>query len=76
MTYEMLVGTSPFEADIIEITKKGKAPELSQLTFPESCQLSHDAREFLEQLLNTDPQERLGIDEALRHEFIQKYLKN
>lgn len=75
MTYEMLVGTSPFEADIIEITKKEKAPELSQLTFPENCQLSEDARSFLEQVLDIDPQQRLGIDEALRHEFIQKYLK-
>jgi|JI9StandDraft_2_1071091.scaffolds.fasta_scaffold486592_1 aurora kinase len=76
MTYEMLCGTSPFEADIIEIVKQQKAPQLSELKFPNNIPLSPEAKDFLIQMLDLNPKERLGIDEALRHEFIQKYIRS
>lgn len=34
MAYEMMVGKSPYEADIIKIAKNEIAPELSELKFP------------------------------------------
>ena len=72
----MLIGKSPFEADIIQIAKQEKPPVLSELKFPESCELSHDAKDFLTKLLALDPVERLGIDEAIRHEFVLKYIRH
>ncbi len=67
MTYEMLVGASPFEADIIEIAKQQKPPVLSELKFPSNVELSPEAKDFVIKMLNLDPVERLGIDEAVRH---------
>ena len=67
MTYEMLCGVSPFEAEIIEIAKRQKGPELSELKFPENIEISEEAKDFITKMLDLNPQERMGIDEALRH---------
>ena len=38
-------------------------------------EISNEAKDFLIKMLDRDPKERMGIDEALRHEFILKYIK-
>ena len=53
MTYELLFGKSPFESDIIKITRnKEQKAELSDLVFPASTPISNDTKNFIENLLS------------------------
>ena len=74
MAYELILGRSPFQDDIIKIAKQEIEPELPEVTFPVDTAISDLARSFLTSLLNKDPGERIGIHEALRHEFIQRHI--
>ncbi len=72
MTYELLYGKSPFESDIkkMVINKEG-APNLSQVSFPSAPPVSDEAKEFILNLLDCDPDRRMDMDEVLVHPFIR-----
>jgi serine/threonine protein kinase len=67
MTYEMLLGKSPYQDDIIKIARQEMAPQLSELKFPNEADLSSEARDFITQTLHIDASQRIGIVEALKH---------
>ena len=69
LTYEFLVGKPPFE-------KKSRMDTLNSIImvdikYPEI--LSADAKDFINQLLQLDPDSRINLHEALQHPFITKY---
>jgi serine/threonine protein kinase len=43
---------------------------LPDLTFPQNANASADAKDFIERLLEKDPEKRMSIEEALKHSFI------
>lgn len=73
MAYEMMIGKSPYQEDIIKIAQNQIPPELSELRFPGEVELTPEAKDFLSSMLHLDPLRRLGIAEALKHSFIRKY---
>lgn len=70
----MMVGKSPYQEDIIKIAKNEIAPELSELKFPPEIELSQEAKDFLTKMLHLDPNQRIGISDAVKHEFIRKHI--
>jgi serine/threonine protein kinase len=69
LTYEFLVGKPPFE-------KKSRMDTLNSIItadiqYPED--LSGDAKDFINKLLQLDPDSRLHLREALQHPFITKH---
>ena len=73
MTYELLFGKSPFESDIIKLAQnKELKPELSTLNFPPGIPIKDDTKRFIENLLNSDPLQRMDMDEVLHHPFLRE----
>ena len=73
MTFELLFGKSPFESDIkkMVINKEG-IPNLSQVIFPFAPPISQQAKEFILNLLDCNPDKRMDMDEVLAHPFIKE----
>ncbi len=67
MTYELLTGKVPFEADINKILAEEAEPVLPELIFPADVSISEISRDFIEKLLHKDPHQRMNIFQALRH---------
>ena len=66
--YTSLIGRPPFESQEVKQTyKKIKA---NQFSFPENVAISEKAKDFIKQLLKTDPSERMTLKEMLNHEFM------
>ena len=79
MTYELLVGKPPFQNDIVEIAKGKKDVKLSKLEFPERDDgkgnvtvISDEAKDFIENLLQEYPKDRMDMKSALKHPFLRK----
>jgi serine/threonine protein kinase len=73
LTYELLFGKSPFESEIIKISRnKEQKAELTGLVFPASTPVSADTRSFIENLLSEDPEQRMEMDEVLQHPFLRE----
>jgi len=71
LTYEFLVGTSPFEAKSMKkIMTRIKSMDF---TYP-SC-ISPLARDFISQLLKKNPTDRLSLEQVPDHPFMLKYLQ-
>jgi serine/threonine protein kinase len=69
----LLFGKSPFESDIIKITKnKDQKAELSDLSFPSSIPIKEETRDFIENLLAENPDRRMDMDEVLIHPFLKE----
>ena len=47
---------------------------MSELKFPPEIELSSEAKDFLRKMLHLDPNLRIGIADAVRHEFIRKHM--
>lgn len=81
LTFELLAGFGPFKNEIDKMRWKGLKKNENQIkgnkwnwdsiTFPTF--ISDEARHFILQLLQEDPDKRPSIRECLRHEFIEKY---
>lgn len=69
VTYELLVGTTPFYDSNINITKKRILS--CDYTIPES--LHSDAAHFIHHLLKYDRQQRLTISNVFEHSFIRTF---
>ncbi|CDW89711.1 protein kinase domain protein [Stylonychia lemnae] len=66
--YTLLVGRPPFESPEVKQTyKKIKA---NQYSFPENIPISEQAKDFVRQLLRTDPSQRMNLKEMLAHDFM------
>jgi len=73
ITYELIVGCTPYDSDIIKILNN-EGVELSKLKFPSECSISNEAKDFINQLLKKDPNDRMSLFDALKHPFMHKYL--
>lgn len=66
--YTMLVGRPPFESREVKQTyKKIKACSFS---FPEGCEVSSQAQDFIRGILKLEPHLRLNLNQMLQHEFL------
>ncbi|PSN68883.1 Pkinase-domain-containing protein [Corynespora cassiicola Philippines] len=72
LAYELLVGKPPFEMENEEDTKEKIANFKGHVPFPEH--VSEAAREFILQLLNLDAEERMSLDDIIKHEWIVQHL--
>ena len=71
LAYEFMVGKAPFETKSRGLTLDGiKRGDIEYPSF-----LSEDAKDFINKLLITDPQTRMGLTQAIQHPFIKKYYK-
>lgn len=68
LTYELLVGSPPFEEDTKELTYKRIIKR--DLRFPD--QVSPHARDLISRLLEYDPQNRIPLKDVKRHPWIKK----
>ncbi|KAK9462805.1 kinase-like domain-containing protein [Lipomyces oligophaga] len=65
--YAMLVGKPPFQSkDVNVIYKRIKA---NDYRFPEDVNISDDARDLIQSLLNKDPKARPSLDDIVDHPF-------
>eukprot|EP00347_Sterkiella_histriomuscorum_P016927 403351315 len=66
--YTLLVGRPPFESPEVKQTyKKIKA---NQYQFPEGVPMSDQAKDFIRQLLKTEPSQRMTLKEMYAHDFL------
>lgn len=70
MMYTLLVGRPPFDTDGVASTLKKVVS--SELMIP--INMSIEARDLLDKLLQKDPNCRIRLDDVLRHPFMRKYL--
>lgn len=70
MMYTLLVGRPPFDTDGVASTLKKVVS--SELMIP--INMSVEARDLLDKLLQKDPNCRIQLDDVLRHPFMRKYL--
>lgn len=70
MMYTLLVGRPPFDTDGVASTLKKVVS--SELMIP--INMSAEARDLLDKLLQKDPNSRIRLDDVLRHPFMRKYL--
>ena len=72
LLYELLFGHSPFKA------KNMKSVILNiknhELTFDKP--ISHECKDLIKRILNSNPQKRLKLKDILEHPFVYKYSKN
>lgn len=69
-TFQMLTGRLPFEGpnkhSIEEKIKK------CDYKFPQNCQISSEAKDFIEKILQIDPDERPTLYDLMNHPFLKK----
>lgn len=70
MMYEMLIGENPFkitkEEELFKIVK-------DKIVYPSYVPLSEEAKDFLNNCLQKNPSERMGIRDLMHHSFFKKY---
>ena len=72
MTYELMFGKSPFENDIKKmVMNKEDTTELSEVSFPSAPVVSDEAKGFILNLLDREPNKRMDMDEILHHPFLK-----
>ena len=49
-------------------------PKLSNLVFPPSIPIKDETKDFIQKLLEQDPDRRIDIDEALYHDFLKEQM--
>ena len=69
LTYEFLVGKPPFESETDQDTYKRIIN--IDLRFP--SHVSGPARDLVTRLLRKSPEQRLPLEDVLRHPWIQEY---
>lgn len=71
LTYEFLVGEPPFESR--EPRDTYRKIEGLQYSFPSYLSLSEEAKDFISKLLRRNPNERMSLEDAIAHPWINKY---
>ncbi|ORD97040.1 CDC5 [Hepatospora eriocheir] len=66
--YTLLIGTPPFQKNTVEEIYKNI--ENNSYIFPNDHNLSSEAIDIIRKLLVLDPNERLSLEELLRHNFL------
>lgn len=76
MTYELLFGKSPFQSDIKKILMAGEGADsktnLPEVTFPTAPVVSETAKVFILNLLDSNPDKRMDMDEVIHHSFLKE----
>ncbi|OMJ76924.1 hypothetical protein SteCoe_23590 [Stentor coeruleus] len=70
LMYTMLIGKPPFETNDVKTTYK--RIKMNAYTFPESVNISDEAKDLISRILVTDPAERPTIDDMMTHLFFTK----
>ena len=70
--YAMICGYLPFEGE--GNAELFKNILMGQIEFP--CEMSHEAKQMIEALLNPDPEDRIDINEIKQYKFYAKGRKN
>lgn len=60
ITYTMLFGRPPFETRDVKVTYR--KIKTNNYTFPSHVQVSEESKDFIRQLLKSDPKKRLSLD--------------
>lgn len=71
LTYEFLTGKPPFETN--SHVQKLTSIKKGEIKFP--SHISWEAQDFISKLLEVNPNDRMSLESANKHIFIQKYLK-
>lgn len=66
LTYELIVGSPPFEEDTKELTYKRILK--NDIKFPET--VSHDVKDLISKLLKYNPSERISMRDVMKHPWI------
>lgn len=74
LTYEFLVGNPPFENE--DVGKTYKNILSVNYSFPSDLEVHELAKDFIARLLRRDPNDRMSLDEAGKHEWIQNFSKD
>jgi aurora kinase len=69
LTYELLVGATPFYCE--NHMEMYKRIELVDYQFPPNWVVADDARSFIAGLLKRNPRERMSLADAAKHPWIQ-----
>jgi len=72
--YEMLIGLPPFYTQDLSTTRSLRDRQEKDLTFQPEHDLSDDAKDFIQQLLQKNPEERLGskgADQIKKHKWLE-----
>ena len=64
----MICGKTPF----YNISRKETMKKIVNVTYEYPPELTGNARAFIDKILKKNPEERIGIDEVLRHPFLSK----
>lgn len=73
LTYELLVGSTPFYCDNpMEIYKR---IDIGEYRFPEQPVVSDSAKSFITALLTQNPDDRMSLADAANHPWIQNRLR-
>lgn len=71
LTYEFLIGKPPFEND--DVTQTYKNILAVKYSFPLDIVVHELAQRFIDRLLRKDPNDRMSLDEAHKHEWIVRF---
>uniref|UniRef100_A0A182N8Y9 Serine/threonine-protein kinase PLK4 n=1 Tax=Anopheles dirus TaxID=7168 RepID=A0A182N8Y9_9DIPT len=69
MLYTLLVGTPPFDTNGVKSTLARVVTSLYHIP----AHLSPDVRDLIERLLQKNPNERIKLDDVLKHPFLSRY---
>lgn len=67
--YTMLIGKPPFETSDVKTTYQRIKKNV--YSYPDSVPLSNQAKDMINQILQTDPAARLTIDQIMEHDFFK-----
>ncbi|OMJ86381.1 hypothetical protein SteCoe_12107 [Stentor coeruleus] len=70
VAYTMLVGKPPFQSEDARATYK--RIRANSYEFPDTIQISTEARDLISSILQTDPSARLTLDQIIDHPFLNK----
>ncbi|KAF4042099.1 Protein kinase domain [Phytophthora infestans] len=71
LTYELLVGSTPFYCE--NQMEMYKRIELADYQFPSTPAVSETAKSFIAGLLQRKPSDRLSLEDAVKHPWIQNH---
>ena len=72
LLYELLFGHSPFKAK----NMKSVILNIKSHDFIFDKPISHECKDLIRKILNSNPQKRLKLKDILEHPFVKKYSKN